>query len=156
MTTGKGPNRVAMDEAIGVFLAKIVPYMVSEIETAASQPIESAALEVFGREVGNQFLTDLGIGQSGALRRQPALNRISLTVEFFWPIFKQRMRNRKVSTGALRQIEYAGVSAADRGVDLEPLYVEQRMADIIDILGRIQADSAREEVEILQKPFKST
>ena len=140
MTTGKGPNRVAMDEAIGVFLAEIVPYMVSEIETAASQPIESAALEVFGREVGNQS----------------ALNRISLTVEFFWPIFKQRMRNRKVSTGALRQIEYAGVSAADRGVDLEPLYVEQRMADIIDILGRIQADSAREEVEILQKPFKST
>ena len=145
-----------MDEAIGVFLAEIVPYMVSEIETAASQPIQSAALEVLGREVGNQFLTDLGIGQSGALRRQPALSRISLTVEFFWPIFKQRLRNRKVSTGALRQIEYAGVSAADRGVDLEPLYVEQRMDDIIDILGKIQADSAREEVERLQKPIKST
>lgn len=143
-----------MDEAIGVFLKVMVPYVVSEIERAAEQPIESAAIEVFGGEVGRQFLTDLGIGQSRLVRRQPALSRISLTVEFFWPIFKKRLRNRKVTSGALRQIEYSAVTSADRGVDLEELYVEQRMDDIIDILGKIEAIEAREEVERLKTSIR--
>ena len=143
-----------MDEAIGVFLAEIIPYVVSEIETAADQPIESAAFEVFGGEVGSQFLTDLGIGQSERVPRHLALTRISLTVEFFWPIFKKRLRNRKVTSGALKQIEYSAVTSADRGVDLEELYVEQRMDDIIDILGKIETNEAREEVERLKTSIR--
>ena len=127
----------------------------SEIETTAGKPIESAALDVFGDKVGSRFLKDLGIGQSERVPRQLALTRISLTVEFFWPIFKERLRNRKVTSGALKQIEYSAVTSADRGVDLEELYVEQRMDDIIDILGKIEANEARERVERLKTSIRS-
>ena len=154
LTTGNRPNRVAMNKAIGIFLEEIMPYIVSEIEMVVGKPIESAAIDVLGDKVGSRFLEDLGIGQSERVPRHLALTRISLTVEFFWPIYKKRLRNRKVTSGALRQIEYSAVTSADRGVDLEELYVEQRMDDIIDILGKIEAIEAREEVERLKTSIR--
>ena len=151
MPSANRPNRILMNKALRIFLDEMVPYVIQEVETTAGQPIEVAAIEVFGENVGTQFIQDLGINNSGGLRRSFALTRISLTVDFFWPIFKKRLRNRKVTSGALKQIEYASVSSADGDQDLEPLYIEQRLDDISNVLGRIGANDARREIEDMKK-----
>ena len=147
-------NRAVMDEGLTIFLSAMAPYLFREIETTAGQPVETAAAEIFGQEVGDRFVEDLSSYESGASGRGRALTRIGLTVEFCWPIFKKQLRNRKTVVSALKQIEFSGVSAADRGSDLEHLYVEQRFEEMADILGRIDADEARRAIEDLKSDIK--
>ena len=95
-------NRAVMDEGLTIFLGAMTTYLVREIETLADKPIEVAANEIFGQEVGTRFLEDLSNYESGASERSPALTRITLTVEFCWPVFKKRLRNKKMTVSALR------------------------------------------------------
>ena len=106
-------NRAVMDEGLTIFLGAMTTYLIREIETLTDKPIEVAANELFGQEVGSRFVEDLSNYDSGEAGRCRALTRITLTVEFCWPIFKERLRNKKVAVSSLRQIEFSGVSAAD-------------------------------------------
>ena len=167
MESTNRPNRVLMDEARRIFLAEMVPYVTREIETTVGQPIETAAIDVFGKEVGERFIQDIENYEANQMASQRALTQINVTVDFHWPIFKKRLRNRKVMRSALTQIEYASASSDpiepidQRGQhidpsrikrpDLEPLYVEQRLDDIVNVLGRIGADDSRRRVEEMKK-----
>ena len=147
-------NRAAMDEGLTIFLGAITPYLIREIEMLADKPIEVAANEIFGQEVSTRFVEDLSNYDSGETGRGRALTRITLTVEFCWPIFKKRLRNKKVAVGALRQIEFSGVSAADEISGLEQLFVEQRFEEIANILSRIDADEALGKIEALKNEIR--
>ena len=147
-------NRAVMDEGLTIFLGAMAPYVIREIETLADKPIEVAANEIFGQEVGTRFVEDLSNYESGVSGRGRALTRITLTVEFCWPIFKRRLRNKKVAVGALRQIEFSGVSAADENSGLEQLFVEQRFEEMEDILNRIDADEALGTIEALKDEIR--
>ncbi len=154
MATANRPNRILINRALDLFLQEMVPYMTGEVEAVAGKPITAAAVDLFGESVGRQFLQDLGEYGSNSVTRHRALSRISLTVEFFWPIFKKRLRNRKVISGGLKQIEYAAVSSTDRGQDLDPLYVEQRLGDMSTVLGRIGADEAQRKIERMKNSIE--
>ena len=143
-------NRAVMDEGLMIFLGAMTPYLVQEIETLTDKPIEVAANELFGQEVGTRFLEDLSNYESGASGRGRALTRITLTVEFCWPIFKKRLRNKKMAVSALKQIEFSGVSAADEESGLERLFVEQRFEEMVDILSRIDATEELVRIEDLK------
>ena len=147
-------NRAVMDEGLTIFLGAMAPYLIREIETLADKPIEVAANEIFGQEVGTRFVEDLSNYDSGEAGRGRALTRITLTVEFCWPVFKRRLRNKKVAVGALRQIEFSGVSAADENSGLEQLFVEQRFEEMEEILNRIDADEALGKIEALKDEIR--
>lgn len=91
-----------------------MPCVIQEVETAAGKPIETAAIEVFGENQGNKFIEELENYDSNGMTRQFALTRINLSVELFWPIFKKRLRNKRVMSGALKQIAYAAVPGGTR------------------------------------------
>ena len=150
MPSSNRSNQILMNNALRIFLDEMVPCVIQEVETAAGQPIEKAAIEVFGENQGNKFIEELEDYDSNAMTRQFALTRINLTVEFFWPIFKKRLRNKKVMSGALKQIAYAAVPGVAINPELEPLYVEQRLDDMSNVLGRIGADDAQREIERLK------
>ena len=147
MPSANRPNQILMNKALRIFLDEMVPYVIQEVETAAGQPIETAAIEVFGEKQGSKFIEELENYDSNALAEQFALTRINLTVELFWPIFKQRLRNKKVMSGALKQIAYAAVPGVAIEPEHEPIYVEQRLEDMSNVLGRIGADDARRNIE---------
>ena len=109
------PNRALVNKALGIFLDEMVSYVMREVEEVAGKPVDAAAIEVFGENVDRQFLQDLGGYRANSVARHQALSRISLTVEFLWPMFKKTLRNRSVTAGALKQIQYAAVIGADRG-----------------------------------------
>ena len=152
--TAYASNRAVMDEGLTIFLGAMAPYVIREIETLADKPIDVAANEIFGHEVGTRFVEDLSNYESGGSGRGRALTRITLTVEFCWPIFKNHLRNKKMAVSALRQIEFSGVSAADEDSGLEKLFVEQRFEEIADILSRIDADEALGEFEALKNEIR--
>ena len=142
------PNRVLLDEAIGIFLTEMVPYVIQEVETSASQSPGAPAIDQYDRSVGSNFMQDLQTDDSGYIDAQKALERINITVDFHWPVFKKRLRNRSVMRSALTQIQYAnsfGVQEANEMNDLEPLYVEQRLEDMTNVLGRIRAEESKKE-----------
>ena len=147
MVPNNRPRRVLMNRALDLFLDEMVPYVTGKVEELSGKPIEDAAVEVFGENVGNQFLQDLADYGVNSVMTHQALSRIGLTVEFFWPMFKNTLRNRAVATGALKQIQYAAATGADHGQDLDRLYVEQRFDDMSNILGRIGAEGAQNEIE---------
>ena len=152
--TAYASNRAVMDEGLTIFLGAMAPYLIREIEMLADKPVDVAASEMFGQEVGARFVEDLSNYKSGVSGRGRALTRITLTVEFCWLIFKKRLRNKKVAVGALRQIEFSGVSAADENSGLEQLFVEQRFEEIADILSRIDADEALGKIEALKNEIR--
>ena len=143
-------NQILMSNALRIFLDEMVSCVIQEVESAAGQPIEKAAIEVFGENQGNKFIEELENYDANALAAQFALSRINLTVELFWPIFKKRLRNKKVASGALKQIAYAAVPGVPIDPELEPLYVEQRLDDMSNVLGRIGADDAKREIESMK------
>ena len=147
-------NQILMNNALRIFLDEMVSCVIQEVETAAGQPIETAAIEVFGENQGNKFIEELGNYDSNALAAQFALTRINLTVDFFWPIFKKRFGNKKVVGGALKQIAYAAIPGVPIDPELEPLYVEQRLEDMSNILGRIGADDAKREIESMKSSIR--
>ena len=147
MPSANRTNQVLMNKALRIFLDEMVPYVIQEVETVAGQPVETAAIQVFGEKQGSQFLEEIEDYDSNALAAQFALTRINLTVDLFWPIFKKRLRNKKVMSSALKQISYAGVPGVAIDPEHEPLYVEQRLDDISTVLGRIGADGAQREIE---------
>ena len=136
------PRRTLMNRALGLFLDEMVPYVTGKVEELSGKPIEDAAVEVFGENVGNQFLQDLADYRINSAARHQALSRSSLTLEFFWPMFKKTLRNRSVTSGALKQIQYTAATGTDQGQGLDRLYTELRLDDISNILGRIGADGA--------------
>ena len=146
--------RAVMDEGLTIFLGEMAPYLIRQVETLAGQPIETAAVEVFGKEVGNRFVEDLTYYDSGVPGLGRALTRISLTVEFCWPMFKKQLRNKKVAVSALKQIEFSSAFAADRGSGLEHLYVKQRLEEMADLLARIYADEALGRIEELKSQIR--
>ena len=150
MPSSNRSNQILMNNALRIFLDEMVPCDIQEVETAAGQPIEMAAIKVFGENQGNKFIEELGNYDSNALAAQFALTRINLSVELFWPIFKKRLRNKKVMSGALKQIAYAAVPGVAIDPELEPLYVEQRLEDMSNVLGRIGADDAQREIESMK------
>ena len=147
MSSANRPNQVLMNKALRIFLDEMVPCVIHEVETAAGQPVETAAIEVFGENQGRKFIEELGNYDSNALAAQFALTRINLSVELFWPVFKKRLRNKKVMSGALKQIAYAAVPGVAIEPELEPVYVEQRLEDMSTVLGRIGAADAQREIE---------
>ena len=74
-------NRAVMDEGLTIFLGAITPYLIREIEMLADKPVDVAASEMFGQEVGARFVEDLSNYESGVSGRGRALTRITLTVE---------------------------------------------------------------------------
>ena len=147
MVSANRSNQVLLNKALRIFLDEMVPCVIQEVETATGQPIETAALEVFGENQGSKFIEELEGYASNRVAAQFALTRINLSVELFWPIFKKRLRNKKVMSGALKQIAYAAVPGVAIEPELELLYVEQRLDDMSTVLGRIGADNAQREIE---------
>ena len=147
MASASRPNQVLVNNELKIFLDEMVPCVIQEVENAAGQPIETAVIEAFGENQGNRFIEELENYDSNALTAQFALSRINLTVDLFWPIFKKRLRNKEVMSGAIKQIACAAVPGVPIDPELEPLYVEQRLEDMSNVLGRIGADIAQREIE---------
>ena len=134
------PNRILLDEAIAVFLTEMVPYVKQEVEASASLSPGAPAIDRYDRSVESNFMQDLQADELGYIDNQKALERINVTVDIHWPVFKKRLRNRSVMRSALTQIQYANsftTQEAHEVDDLEPLYVEQRLDDMTNVLGRI-------------------
>lgn len=151
MSSANRSNQALLNRALSIFLDEMVPCVIQEVEIAAGKPIETAALEVFGENQGNKFIEELANYDSNAMASQFALTRINLTVDLFWPIFKKRLRNKKVMSGALRQIAYAAVPGVAIEPELESLYVEQRLDDMSTVLRRIGAADAQRVIESMKE-----
>ena len=147
-------NRTVMDEGLAIFLNAMGPFVLQQMEAITGQPAEMASVEVLGEKIGNELVEDLASREAGVVGRGRALTRISLTVEFCWPVFKKQLRNKKVAVSALKQIEFSAVSSSDGGQDLECLYVEQRFEEMEDILRRIDAVEALGRIKELKSEIK--
>ena len=148
------PNRILLDEAIAVFLTEMVPYVKQEVEASASQSPGAPAIDRYDRSVGSNFMQDLQANELGYIDTQKALERINVTVDFHWPVFKKRLRNRSVMRSALTQIQYANSFTLEEAYemnDLEPLYVEQRVDDMTNVLGRIGAQESKGTIQEMMK-----
>ena len=148
------PNRILLDEAIAVFLTEMVPYVKREVEASAIQSPGAPAIDRYDRSVGSNFMQDLQADDLGYIDPQKALERINITVDYHWPVFKKRLRNRSVMRSSLTQIQYANsftLEEANEMKDLEPLYVEQRLDDMANVLGRIEAEGSRGIIQGMKK-----
>ena len=154
MASENSHNQILLNKGLRIFLDEIAPCVIQEVETAVGQPIETAAIEVFGANQGRKFIEELENYNSNDLAAQLALTRINVSVDFFWPVFKKRFRNRKVTSSALKQIAYAAVPGVEIEPELEPLYVEQRLEDMLSILGRIGAADALMRIESLKDSIR--
>lgn len=154
--THNRPNRALLDDAIGIFLHEMVPCVIQDVEAAGgNQPMERAAIAVFGPKPGEGFVQDMKNYDVNKTATTKALIRIAVAVEFMWPVFKKRLGNRKIASSALKQIEYASIdTVSERDRDPEPLYVEQRLDDMSTVLGRIGAHEARAKIEDMKKSIR--
>ena len=139
-----------MDEAIGIFITEMAPYVIEEMESSSEPPQGAELIEQYDSETGGDLIRDFQRDETGYISPQRALDRINLSVNLCWPTFKKRLRNRRVMQSALQQILYANsftLQEAQEMDDLEPLYVEQRLDDMTNILGRIGAEESQTRIE---------
>ena len=149
-----GPNRILLEESIRIFLTEMVPYVIESLETSEGQPLGDPAMEQYDRAVGSNTIQDPQGDDRGFVDFHRALDRISLTVDCCWPVFKKRLRNRRAMRSALTQVSYANVFTAQEAheeSDLEPLYVEQRLDDMTNVLGRIGAQESKGRIDEMKK-----
>ena len=141
------PNRDALNRAVDVFRDAMRPFVVRHMRRACGDGAEEAIRSSLNDAAGKAFqrLRRRGEGIEGAID----LNTVPYIINHHWKgVFGSAFEYDRSSLNLIRVIVDArNESSHPGGKDLRVQYVESRLADVAEVLGRIGAEEGKQEVE---------
>jgi len=141
------PNRDALNRAVDVFRDAMRAFIVGHMRRAYGDGAEEAIRSSLNDAAGKAFqrLRRRGEGIEGAID----LNTVPYIINHHWKgVFGSAFEYDRSSLNLIRVIVDArNESSHPGGKDLRVQYVESRLADVAEVLGRIGAEEGKQEVE---------
>lgn len=141
------PNRDALNRAVDIFRDAMRPFVVGHMRRVCEDGAEEAILSSLNDAAWKAFqrLRRRGEGIEGAID----LNTVPHIINHHWrDVFGSAFEYDRSSLNLIRVIVDArNASSHPGGKDLSVRYVESRLADVAEVLGRIGAEDEKRAVE---------